>query len=172
MSCLQRQAWKCSCHSESHKAYEFQALCWHLTSWIHAGARKWKIFYRRWWMLFCPHRIGNGLCLGLNVTQSCSWKCAEWHDCLTSLLYYVPVCMYSKNINCGEVSCLLPPASGFSWAPKALMGASIWDRHWLDLGQVTHSVFRNWDRAGAHREKLKDGASPLLSWRRWGPTGT
>lgn len=48
--------------------HEFQALCWHLTSWIHAGARKWKIFDKSWWMLFCPCSIGSGLCLGLNLT--------------------------------------------------------------------------------------------------------
>lgn len=152
--------------------HEFQAPCWHLTSWIHAGARKWKIFDKSWWMLFCPCSIGSGLCLGLNLT----W---EWFlkVCPGTRRFGFPTLLWARVYVCspriltvslgGGGSCLFSPASGFSWTPKALMGPSIWDRCWLDLGQVAHSIFRNWGRA-----VLMGGTqrwSRLLCWRKESP---
>lgn len=68
-----------------------------------------RFFSWRWWMLFCPHRIGNGLYLGLNLTQSCPWKRAEWHVHFPNFPTLWYACGHSENVNCVEVlssSCL------------------------------------------------------------------
>lgn len=100
-----------------------------------------KFFSWRWWMLFCPTELAMGL------TWALIWPWAvpgsiqnDTYTSLTSLPHGMPVGTLRILI---VWKFLLPPALGSLLIPKAPMGPSIWDRLWVELEQVAHSVFQN-----------------------------
>lgn len=124
-----------------------------LSSWIHAGTRKWKFF------------TGDDECL--SVPQNWQWASLKFNlmqlfvnVCrvmyyLTSQ-HYMPVAL--QEYYCVEVPCHLPPASGFSLTPEALRDPSIWDKLWWGLKQVKTLYSRTGTTPG--------WSIPLLSWKR------
>lgn len=138
---LQLQAWKRGRHGESCKAYEFQALCWHLTRWIHAGARKWSIFlFGEDERFSAPQNLTMHFAWALIYLELSREACRVTHI-LPNFSTAHCACGHFENINVCE--CFLPPVLGSLLTQKSLMGPSIWDRLWLELEQVAHSVFQS-----------------------------
>lgn len=127
-----------------------------------------KFFSWRWWMLFCPHRIGNGTYLGLNLTLSCSWKHTEWHVHFPNFPTTRYACGHSENINCVEVpssSCLRVLVDSKSSDGSQHLGQTL-SGTWASSSFCIPELGWGWDSCGG---KLKDWISALQSWRRWSP---